>query len=293
MSPIDPDRDRRSPSALDSRDRPGVSRTVAAVRRVLADLGGGALDLVLAPVCVCCGAPVPTRLQDRVVCPLCGSRIRTLPLPRCSRCWTPLPSHQAGVEGACRLCPELRPAIRAIRSACLLEGPARKLIHALKYQGWRSVVGPLGSRMARVSWPEEVEREVRLVVPVPIAPLRLRERGFNQAALLAEEIAALKGWKSRPALLQRTRSAGSQTTLHPGERRANVAGAFRVASEAENMLSSEHILLVDDVWTTGATARSCADTLLDAGARAVSVLTFARALPEFERHSRRLEAANH
>jgi predicted amidophosphoribosyltransferase len=79
--------------------------------------------------------------------------------------------------------------------------------------------------------------------------------------------------------------------LHPTERRANVAGAFEVTRNGADRIISQHLLLIDDVWTTGATALSCADALLTAGARAVSVLTFARALPELERNSRRAELA--
>jgi ComF family protein len=194
-------------------------------------------------------------------------------------------------DASCRLCPELRPAVRAIRSAFVLEGPMRPLVHALKYGGWSGAAGTMGERMAEVSWPREVEEEVQLVVPVPLAATRLRQRGYNQAALLAEAFAAHRGWKCQPNLLQRARSAGSQTTLHPGERRANVAGAFRVRREAASELDYQHIMVVDDVWTTGATTLACAEALLAAGARAISVLTFARALPELERAQRRAALA--
>jgi ComF family protein len=145
--------------------------------------------------------------------------------------------------------------------------------------------------MASVAWPAEVEAETELVVSVPLARVRRRERGYNQAELLGADFASRKGWRFAPELLERTRSAGSQTTLHPSERRANVAGAFRVPESGCEMLAGRHIMVVDDVWTTGATALSCADTLLAAGARAVSVLTFARALPELEGNTRRAERA--
>jgi predicted amidophosphoribosyltransferase len=106
---------------------------------------------------------------------------------------------------------------------------------------------------------------------------------------MAAELARLKGWHCRPDLLVRDRSTGTQTALHRTERRANVLGAFRVPRELASALHGEHLLLVDDVWTTGATALACADVLLDAGARAVSVITFGRALPELEQQARRLE----
>jgi ComF family protein len=145
--------------------------------------------------------------------------------------------------------------------------------------------------MARLPWPSEVEEEVAMVLPVPLSRVRARERGYNQSAAMANEIARLKGWHCDIEILARGRSNSSQTTLHPTERRANVAGAFEVSRDAACRIGGQHLLLIDDVWTTGATALSCADALLDAGARAVSVLTFARALPDLERNTRRVELA--
>src|SRR5690606_23137560 len=104
-----------------------------------------------------------------------------------------------------------------------------------------------------------------------------------QAACLAAGVARVRGLALRDDLLVRHRSSESQTALHPAERRANVAGAFRAAATGPSCARGEHVLLVDDVWTTGATTLACATALLDAGIRAVSVLTFARALPDLER----------
>lgn len=180
----------------------------------------------------------------------------------------------------CALCEELPPSLRALRSRYLLEGPPRELVHGLKYGGWRALAGSMGVRMATVDLPTEVVEEVRLVVPTPVSSVRLRQRGYNQAALLGAIVAAERGWTCAPDLLLRTRPSDTQTALHPSERRANVAGAFSVRPGGEATLRMEHVLLVDDVWTTGATALACGQALLAAGARAYSVLTFARALPE-------------
>jgi ComF family protein len=170
-----------------------------------------------------------------------------------------------------------------LRSAYVLEGPAHRLVHGLKYGGWYSLAGAMAARMARVDLGEEAEEEVSLVVPVPLSDVRLRQRGYDQAGLLASEVARLRGWSCRPDLLRRTRATETQTALHPAERRANVAGAFQALPERAAPVRRQHILVVDDVWTTGATTLACADALLAAGARAVSVLTFARALPELRR----------
>jgi ComF family protein len=193
----------------------------------------------------------------------------------------------------CPECPVIRPAIRAIRSAFILGDSVRSIVHSLKYRGWHSLATVMAARMTSVEWPADVRDEVRRVVPVPVTRVRLRQRGYNQAALLAREVAAREGWEFAPDILQRPRSTGSQTTLHRSERRANVARAFTVGDGEKSAVAAEHLLLVDDVWTTGATALACADALLEAGARAVSVLTFARALPELERLDDRLGKAIH
>lgn len=180
----------------------------------------------------------------------------------------------------CALCEDLPPSLRALRSPYRLEGPPRELVHALKYGGWRALARSMGARMASVELPLEVEDEVRLVVPTPVSRVRLRQRGYNQAALLASAVATARGWTCVPDVLVRTRASETQTNLHPSERRANVAGAFTIRPGAASSVRMEHVLLVDDVWTTGATALACGEALTAAGARAYSVLTFARALPE-------------
>lgn len=252
---------------------------------LLADLGRGTLDLLFAPVCVACGGPVSAAAAERLVCATCWSRARELPLPRCPRCFTPRPAapSPATVLQQCATCATLPPSLRSLRSAFVHDGPVRPLVHALKYAGWRAAARPMGRRMAAMPWNLEVQEEVRVVVPVPLSAARRRERGYNQAELLASVVASERGWRCLPDALQRTRAAESQTTLHPEERRANVAGAFRVRSGEEAGVEGEHVLLVDDVWTTGATSLACCEALVRGGARAVSVATFARALPDLQR----------
>lgn len=157
------------------------------------------------------------------------------------------------------------------------------MVHALKYGGWYTLADAMAARMARLDLGTEAEEEVRLVVPVPLSDVRMRQRGYNQAARLAAGVACARGLELREDLLVRHRSSESQTTLHPAERRANVAGAFRAPPGGAATLRGEHLLLVDDVWTTGATTLACAAALLQAGTRAVSVLTFGRALPALDR----------
>lgn len=246
------------------------------------DLIDGALDLVFAPVCVACGGAIDTADSERVICRLCWLKCRPLPAPRCPRCWGPVPWGRDPAP-TCRACADWPAAVRAIRSAFAIGHVPRRMVHALKYRGWEAAAGPMSARMAALELPADAEREAEIVVPVPTSAARLRERGYNQAELLARGFARRTGRELRPELLARTHSAGSQTALHPTERRANVARAFAVPPGAAGELRGEHVIVVDDVWTTGATALACVGALLAAGARVASVVTFARVVPELER----------
>ncbi len=261
------------------------------MHRLFTDLLRGTLDLVFAPLCVACGGIVSTAAAERGVCVACWARSRPLPVPRCARCWSPLPAATPGAPvRECPECPAIRPAVRTVASAYIHHGPVRPIIHALKYRGWTVLADAMAARMASLPLPRELA-EARLVLPVPLAPVKARQRGYNQAALLADAFATRTHRESRSDILIRTRAGGSQTSLHPAQRRANVSRAFQVVADRAGEISAEHLLLLDDVWTTGATALACADVLLEAGARAVSVLTFARALPSLERLERRIGAA--
>lgn len=252
------------------------------LKELFRDTVDGAMDLVFAPVCVVCERTVPTTETERIVCRLCWLKCRPIPAPRCPRCWSAVvPTDEPGPT--CRGCREWPAALRVARSAFLLDEVPRAIVHALKYQGWERVADPMAARMAELSFPRDVEDEARLVVPVPAGATRKRERGYNQAALLAASFASRTDRRAAPELLVRSASSRSQTALHRSERRDNVAGAFAVPDGASAELAGEHVVLVDDVWTTGATAAACVDALLEGGARVVSVATFARVIPELER----------
>ena len=135
----------------------------------------------------------------------------------------------------------------------------------------------MADRMALLPWPRDVIAERTALVPVPLAPVRLRERGYNQSALLAHALAArwkLPVWDD---CLERVRVTRTQTRLTPDERRGNVSGAFRASESAAAKFRGVHLVLVDDVVTTGATLAACAAELFSAGARVISIVTFGRA----------------
>jgi ComF family protein len=155
--------------------------------------------------------------------------------------------------------------------------PASAIMHALKYGGWTKVAAGIAERMSRLSWPPDVVEERAVLVPVPLAAARARERGYNQSALLAIELS--KRWQipTCPAALARSRATRSQTELTPGERLGNVAGSFQLDERHRERIRGNHIMLVDDVVTTSATLNECARVLYAGGARIISYVTFGRA----------------
>lgn len=156
-------------------------------------------------------------------------------------------------------------------------GTGSSIVHALKYGGWIRVGPAMAERMSRLSWPADVARERAAIIPVPLSEARLRDRGFNQSEILAIHLS--KHWRIPvlPDALVRQTATRSQTELTPGERLSNVAGAFSVAQSALDEVRGEHIVLLDDVVTTGSTLGACARALFDAGARTISYMTFGRA----------------
>ena len=148
-------------------------------------------------------------------------------------------------------------------------------MHALKYRGWHAVARDMAERMARVSWPAGPTNEHRTLVPVPLSTERARERGFNQSERLAHFLGERWNVPVLRDVLARLRATETQTQLTAEERQANVAGAFRVNDASR--LRTAHLILVDDVVTTGSTLNACAEALFAASAGAISYLTFGRA----------------
>jgi len=149
----------------------------------------------------------------------------------------------------------------------------RQAILLFKYGGRPSLGSHLGRLMAEAAGGLCDPRQFDLLIPVPLHPSRERERGFNQAALLAKEVGSAWGRRVGQRLLHRVRATEAQSGRRP-EREANVKGAFEVAQP--DRVEGRRLLLIDDVFTTGATANECAKALLAAGAAEVAVFTLAR-----------------
>ncbi|MCB2192257.1 MAG: ComF family protein [Deltaproteobacteria bacterium] len=232
----------------------------------LANLAHGLRDLFFPPACAACATAVG---PDEFLCPACLAQVKALPEPACRICGLP------GHAWHCPRCAASPPAFDAARALAMHTGPLAETVRGFKYQRryW------LGQGLARMlgQAPRSWWATADIIAPVPLHPRRLVARGFNQALVLARGLPPGQGPALIPRLLQRKRYTRPQVGLDPGARRRNVQGAFAVAQAWQGRVDGAWVLLVDDVFTTGATAHECAKVLKAAGAERVEVLTLVRA----------------
>ena len=218
------------------------------------------VDLVLPPRCGGC------HLAGSWLCEICHRRMRRLEEPLCRRCGAELESPR----GVCGCRGRLRSLTR-LRSAVAYEGPVEAAIQRFKYQGWRRLAAPLATLMAERVLVEGLASS--MVLAVPLHRARERQRGFNQAELLAQELRRRTGLRAPPGRLLRVRTTVPQVGNDRLHRWQNVKGAFEWRGPA---LSGGSVMVVDDVATTGATLEACAEALKYGGAGPVIGVTVAR-----------------
>jgi ComF family protein len=230
------------------------------------------LDFFLPPKCPFCGNPTGSFSPDRP-CVSCLPRIKFFSSPRCPRCGLGFasPSDQ---DHLCSECLSAERLFGKARSLCPYEGVIVEIISRFKYGGVARLAKPLGILLAEYQDPEFPFSEIDLLIPVPLHTRRLRERGFNQSLLLARQVSQRRSIPLNFTSLRRSRQTQPQTQLSGPERQKNVRGAFEVRTA--EAVAGKRILLIDDVFTTGATVQECAKALLDARAKRVDVLTLAR-----------------
>ncbi|MGQ9687561.1 MAG: ComF family protein [Desulfobaccales bacterium] len=232
------------------------------------------LNFFLPRLCVFCGAVVAEEARAPA-CPACEAAVTWVASPLCPVCGR---VYEAGVgaDHLCGPCQTDPPPFERARAAVLYDedGPSGRAIKGLKYNRRLDML-PVMHQWLRGPQCLELVAEADLVAPVPLHPKRLRQRGFNQALLLAQ---TFPGATLERELLVRVRHTPPQTGLNPKERRENVKGAFAVPRP--DRVKDKKVLLLDDVFTTGSTVKECTRVLRRAGARRVDVLTVARVRPE-------------
>ena len=250
-----------------------------------------AVERFLLPnACVVCRRLVSAAAPDSLVCGLCRSRLRPVPLG-CERCRQPLPP-----VGPCRFCADWCEGFGHVTSAVWLGEEAREIVHHLKYEGYTKLAELMATTIAHHT---PGPPPTASLVPIPLGVRRRFERGYNQATEIARALGDIWSVAVDESVIRRRRETTSQTALTPEERVRNVSGVFRAIrphARARNMaetgspagsaversdtvVAASHVaILVDDVFTTGATLASAAAALLDAGWTEVRAVTFARAL---------------
>ncbi len=236
-----------------------------------AKLAMSVLHTVYPPQCLTCDARVTTDFG------LCGTCWRETPFITglsCTKCGTPLPGDDPAEEALCDDCLTIARPWGKGRAALVYKDNARKLVLSLKHGDRIDLARPAAAWMLRSA--EPLLTPGMLIAPVPLHWLRLLKRRYNQAALLSSAIAKLAGLDHCPDLLQRRRSTGSQDDRSREGRFANMAGALTANPRHAGKIAGRHILLVDDVMTSGATLASAAEACIAEGAGEVSVLVLAR-----------------
>jgi len=236
------------------------------VRRVIRPL----LDFFLPPHCQLCHEDI---LEPQSLCGPCWAKLSFITDPCCDVCGTPF-DYFVEKKSRCAACLQHRPVFERMRAALLYEDTSKSLLMRLKH-GDATYLSPMLARWMATSG-RELLAETDLMVPVPLHWTRLIKRRYNQAALLTRDLFFETKVAWNPRVLRRTRRTPSQGHLSKVKRFKNVSGAFQVVEKDKALVSGKTILLIDDVFTTGATVNACAHALLKAGAVRVNVLVLSR-----------------
>lgn len=231
----------------------------------LKQAGWKLIDILFPPRCVGCGE------WGKYWCERCLQNVEIIQEPFCKICGEPLSIEEG--EQVCRSCQTSPPAFRTLRSWAVFGDDVQQALHQLKYR--KNIF--LGRKLGEVlhGMLQVNPWNVDLVAPVPLGTKRKKQRGYNQAMLIARPLARLAGVPVSGTALQRVRETRTQVGLSIQERKRNVAGAFKADP---GQVAGKTILVVDDVTTTGSTLNACASALRKEGAAEVHGLTFARAL---------------
>lgn len=242
---------------------------VDAVRRAGRDIAGRLADLIIPPTCLACYEPLG---QHDTVCANCWARISFIRAPLCDRLGLPMP-FDAGTPMISAAAVANPPIYDHARAVAHYSGVMREMILAFKYGDSHNARKLFGRWL--LSCGGDLVDACDVIAPVPMHPRRLLARRFNQAALLAQELARRADRPYGAQLVKRVRATTAQVGLTSAQRRSNLAGAFRVPASASGRVAGRAVLLVDDVITTGTTLDACARALRRAGAERVDAVALA------------------
>ena len=228
------------------------------------------VGLALPPACMACSRPVA---ETGALCATCWGQLRLIERPFCQRLAIPF-GYDIGPEALSAEAIADPPPFGRLRAVAVYDDFSGRIVQALKYHDHTELARSLGAMMMRAA--SDITGDVDVVVPVPLHPRRLWQRRFNQSAMIAAEIAKRLEKPHGPDLVDRIKPTRRQVGLKATERAANVQGAFRVSPEAKANLAGRRVLLVDDVYTTGAKAKAVTRALMRGGAAGVDVVVFAR-----------------
>ncbi|MCD2179387.1 ComF family protein [Rhizobium sp. C1] len=249
-------------------------QALAFLRGVPAQLASGLVNFIYPPVCSGCGR---FSARDGAVCPSCWQTIRFIERPYCEVMGTPF-THDLGPGILSAQAIAHPPVFDRLRAVAAHDGICQTLVHRLKYND-RLDLAPLMARwMARAAG--DLLSDADVIVPVPLHRTRLFTRRFNQSAELARHLALQCGKPFNAVDLKRVRRTAHQVGLGERAREDNVRGAFAVSDAGKMVFSGRRVLLVDDVYTTGATVTAASRALRRAGVGDITVLVFSMALPE-------------
>lgn len=250
-----------------------AEKPVGLIAQIFDGAARGLRDSLFPAICLGCHE---ITARQGTLCPKCWTKVRFIERPYCDVLGTPFAiDHGDGAISGDALADP--PPFRRLRSAVAYGDVARKLVQSLKYQDRTDLAPWMAVWMARAG--SELLAQTDVIAPVPLHPLRYLSRRFNQSAELARALSRTSGRTFDPAILIRTKRTRQQVGLGANERQDNVRGAFSVAEDQKIKVAGKSVLLVDDVYTTGATVKAAAKTLKKAGAAHVDVLTFARVVP--------------
>jgi len=243
-------------------------------------------DALFPPICLVCASYLPVHPKEDIkgsaldsltscLCQSCQEDIKPINSPLCSKCGIPFVSRE-GEDHLCGECIEDKRDFRKARAFGIYTGTLKKAVHLFKFGKKTRLARPLGD-LLRLAFLRFWDKDsVDLIIPVPLHIKRLRSRGFNQSFLLIKGWAKKEGIACDAGILRRIRQTRPQSELSREERIRNVKGAFKLIRPEK--VKDRRVILVDDVYTTGATVNECAKLIKEAGAKDVDVLTLARAV---------------